>query len=464
MRKLRRDDAQEEGLRRATEEDGRSKDGKNIAADELVQDQIALGFDGKRDRYNGYDAEDYGRVVDRYEKAEALKAEVAKRRELERAYRKANRDTAGDVPKEDGDASDDASSGSDSDDDAKAADADAEGFMEVKKRVRSAGGGASMTVRNLRIREDTAKYLRNLDLSSAYYDPKTRSMRENPTPQDDPSSQFALQFQGDNVTRKTGETLGFERLNRHAFDAYQKGQEIHMQAAPSQAELLYKQFKEKKEALSGVTKSAILEKYGNAAASEPAPEGLLLGQTEGYVEYDRAGRVIKGQERATAKSRYEEDVHEQNHTKVWGSFWQAGRWGYACCRSFQKNSYCTGKKGLDAADAAADLMKENLAAREAAMEARRGRRRRLRRGRRTRAGRTGRGRRRRTRSTPRRTCGAATSPRTFSWIRRSWRRRSGERMLASGAKAARRGATSESGDTTSLTRLTSRRRTWRRTG
>jgi len=34
------------------------------------------------------------------------------------------------------------------------------------------------TVRNLRIREDTAKYLRNLDLSSAYYDPKTRSMRK----------------------------------------------------------------------------------------------------------------------------------------------------------------------------------------------------------------------------------------------------------------------------------------------
>jgi pre-mRNA-processing factor SLU7 len=37
-----------------------------------------------------------------------------------------------------------------------------------------------MTVRNLRIREDTAKYLMNLDLDSAYYDPKTRSMRDNP--------------------------------------------------------------------------------------------------------------------------------------------------------------------------------------------------------------------------------------------------------------------------------------------
>ena len=37
-----------------------------------------------------------------------------------------------------------------------------------------------ITVRNLRIREDTAKYLRNLNPNSAYYDPKTRSMRENP--------------------------------------------------------------------------------------------------------------------------------------------------------------------------------------------------------------------------------------------------------------------------------------------
>ena len=38
----------------------------------------------------------------------------------------------------------------------------------------------TVSVRNLRIREDTAKYLRNLDPDSAYYDPKTRSMRENP--------------------------------------------------------------------------------------------------------------------------------------------------------------------------------------------------------------------------------------------------------------------------------------------
>ena len=142
-----------------------------------------------------------------------------------------------------------------------------------------------------------------------------------------------------------------------------------MQAAPSQAELLYKQYKDKKEKLVGSTKNAILEKYGNAAVATAAPEGLLLGQTENYVEYDRAGRVVKGAEKMVAKSRYEEDVFEQNHKSVWGSFWQAGQWGYACCRSFQKNSYCTGIRGIEAAEASADLMRENLAAREAQMAA-----------------------------------------------------------------------------------------------
>ena len=41
---------------------------------------------------------------------------------------------------------------------------------------------------------------------------------------------------------------------------------------------------------------------------------MLLAQTEHYVEYSRSGTVIKGQERAKVKSRYEEDVYINNHT------------------------------------------------------------------------------------------------------------------------------------------------------
>ncbi|KAL5137336.1 Pre-mRNA-splicing factor SLU7-A [Glycine soja] len=82
--------------------------------------------------------------------------------------------------------------------------------------------------------------------------------------------------------------------NTHAWEAFEKGQDIHMQAAPSQAELLYKNFKIIKEKLKSQTKNAIVEKYGNAASQEELPKELLLGQTERQVEYDRAGRIIEG--------------------------------------------------------------------------------------------------------------------------------------------------------------------------
>jgi pre-mRNA-processing factor SLU7 len=100
--------------------------------------------------------------------------------------------------------------------------------------------------------------------------------------------------QGDNQYRVSGQALEFNQLNIHAREAFEKGQDIHMQAAPSQAELLYKNYKTIKEKLKSQMKEAIMEKYGNAATEEDLPKELLLGQTETQVEYDRAGRVIKG--------------------------------------------------------------------------------------------------------------------------------------------------------------------------
>ena len=43
------------------------------------------------------------------------------------------------------------------------------------------------------------------------------------------------------------------------------------------------------------------------------------------MEYDAAGRVLRGQE-VKAKSRYEEDQLVNNHTAVWGSWWHDGQW------------------------------------------------------------------------------------------------------------------------------------------
>jgi len=32
---------------------------------------------------------------------------------------------------------------------------------------------------------------------------------------------------------------------------------------------------------------------------------------------------------------------------VWGSYWKGSSWGYACCHSFVKQSYCTGEAGKE---------------------------------------------------------------------------------------------------------------------
>ncbi|GAB2282250.1 hypothetical protein Dimus_016800 [Dionaea muscipula] len=258
--------------------------GKHIAPDEKIE-HFELDYDGKRDRWNGYDAASFARVVDRYEAADEARRKFLKEQQLKKLEEKNTNDD-----EEDG-TSDEDDEDSLKIDEAKVDESKQMDFAKVEKRVRTTGGGSTGTVRNLRIREDTAKYLRNLDINSAYYDPQTRSMRDDPLPDADPNEKF---YVGDNQNRLSGQALEFKQLNVHAWEAFDKGQDIHMQAAPSQAELLYKNFKVNKERLKAQVKGTIMEKYGIAADQEMLPQELLLGQSERQVEYDRAGRIIKG--------------------------------------------------------------------------------------------------------------------------------------------------------------------------
>lgn len=144
---------------------------KDIVADEVVQ-QFAGDYDAKRDRWNGYDPASYKNVVDDYEAIE-----VARQKQREEQVDKQTSTDMADVStvgkqKKDDDEDFGSSDEDDEDEDKYAEAADQIGQkLDTKTRI---------TVRNLRIREDTAKYLINLDPESAYYDPKTRSMRDAP--------------------------------------------------------------------------------------------------------------------------------------------------------------------------------------------------------------------------------------------------------------------------------------------
>lgn len=69
---------------------------------------------------------------------------------------------------------------------------------------------------------------------------------------------------------------------------------------------------------------------------------------------------------AQARSRYEEDLHPNNHTSVWGSWWRDGEWGYACCHQSVKNSYCMGEAGLHAQEESMAAQQQNMDAKAAA--------------------------------------------------------------------------------------------------
>ncbi|KXN91047.1 Pre-mRNA-splicing factor SLU7 [Leucoagaricus sp. SymC.cos] len=318
---------------------------KDIQADDVVQDIVA-GYDAKRDRYNGYDPAEHSRVYEQYAAMEAARQklreeEIDKQTTTDLAVvRKVAK--AGKAEGKSGDPDFGSSDEEDADEDKYADAADAVGQkLDTKTRI---------TVRNLRIREDTAKYLLNLDPDSAYYDPKTRSMRDAPVKNVAPED---AKFAGENFFRYTGEAEEVQNVQLFAWNAAARGNDVHLNANPTAGELLHREFKEKKAELKDTTKVSILAKYGGEEFLQAAPRELRQGQTEDYVEYSRTGQVIKGRERAKNRSKYPEDVLVNNHTTVWGSWYDTstGTWGYACCHSSVHLSYCAGRVGIDAVQA-----------------------------------------------------------------------------------------------------------------
>ncbi len=152
-----------------------------------------------------------------------------------------------------------------------------------------------------------------------------------------------------------------------AWAAHDRGINVNLNADPTRAAMMHKEYQKTKTAAQDEHKKAIIDKYGVSCCIlnshslcfqgeehlKAPPKELLMAQTEHYIEYSRTGDVVKGPERAQARSKYEEDHVEKygsGHTSVFGSFFDADqhKWGYACCRSTFRASYCTGLAGLEA--------------------------------------------------------------------------------------------------------------------
>jgi len=161
-------------------------------------------------------------------------------------------------------------------------------------------------------------------------------------------------FHGDNQNRISGDARQLASMQLYQFEANDKGQNIHLNSDPTTVELMNKIYRDKKESLKTTKSNKILDKYGGQEHMTAPSTELLFAQTDRYVEYDKTGAVMTGQERAIAKSKYVEDVLTHNHAFIWGSYFdqQSFRWGYADDHSTILNSHGTGEAGKLARDAA----------------------------------------------------------------------------------------------------------------
>lgn len=236
--------------------------GKNIQADEVVQD-VKLGWDAKRDRWIGYDAQDYLNVTEEYEELERLK----RRR------------------KSGGEADSQRLLTEDGEDGHKSEKEDAKYAEETDM-----GRQQSTATRNLRLREDTAKYLLNLDLDSAKYDPKTRSMLDMGAQADQASALVAE----DNFMRASGDAAEFEKAQKYAWESQERGDKnkVHVQANPTSGEYFLRKEKEEREAKQEAKRRMLLEKYGGESHLQPSQlRNMAVVENERYVSTMRQVRL-----------------------------------------------------------------------------------------------------------------------------------------------------------------------------
>lgn len=367
---------------------GAWKTNANLASDEIVQERLKLSYDESRDRWNGVDAEVYMKKNMRlHEKAEQekrieaqrIRDEKFKRKEERRTERKKEKDAKKEakkakkeenrkLKKDQNSGGSESDSDSDSDSDSES-DLDSDSDSDKDDGVRQLGNESTAfkvgnkvkaSVHNLRIREDTAKYLLNLDVNSAFYDPKTRSMRANPNPELDATQ---ADYVGDNFVKNSGDAVELAKAQIFAWDASARqshdGEDpnaLHLQGNPTQVALAQKQFEERKRKAKEIRERSLKEKYGeNVVMGKEADPSMLCAASSEFVEHTPDGRRIRqGITLTQSGPKYDEDVMEGNHTTVWGSYFdrESMRWGFQCCWQTSRRSYCTGEAGRRAKIAA----------------------------------------------------------------------------------------------------------------
>lgn len=268
------------------------------------------------DRWNGFDPEMYNKeVIQEWNKVEEERKKL-KAQQLEEKLKNKSKEPKNEIEEMLSDS--DLEENSDDEVQDKEVDEDDPNLFK-NPRIKSLN-------KNLRSRQETVKYLQNIWDNKAHYDGKSRAMRENPNEEDQDNN-----YKGDNMKIYSGKYLDLMDQDNFTKEAKEKGDvELNTVAMPSQAELAFKHFKNKKDEMVTEKKKELFSKYGGEEHANIPDDVKMSALKEQYEAIENAIKAKNsGKFNLSTKSKYEEDVFRNGHSQVWGSFWhQHFGWGY----------------------------------------------------------------------------------------------------------------------------------------
>lgn len=271
--------------------------GKDYQKDELVE-EIELDWEGKQDPWNGYEPDMYRQQLDKWNDERSgsdIEADA-----IRRAQEEAGTEDY----------------------------AHSQLLNKIDPRTKT-------TTRNWRMREDVAGYLLNLDAETPGYDGKTRALKEYQVGRE--ADQEEDQLYRDSWMKISGDMEALVQEEEFAQKAAERGADLHPTADPSLTEMMFRTYKEKQEELKAKKAAKVVSKYGGTEHMK-APEETV---TEAY---SHTGKPVK----RSKTTEFPEDVLVLGHKAVWGSWYnlETEQWGYACCKSTYRETYCPVDKKL----------------------------------------------------------------------------------------------------------------------
>jgi pre-mRNA-processing factor SLU7 len=273
---------------------------KNLKSDDHLE-TLDFNYVTKRDQWNGYDGSTFIRQIHEFERQETVRKEV--RANKKAAAKRKAQELGEDLPE----------SASESEDEDRIGD-----FQDSNIQSNSKSSVTKTSSRNLRMREDIAKYLVNIH-SESFYDPITRSMRADPMTDaqrkeleektDDVHIQ-AMAFRGENWVKQTGDTGHFTEQNVFCWNQYKtkvagaddvgtcstKSKIVHAAVLPTQASKLHQEYK-KRMAEKPTIDQATLDAYGGSQRlvqeSEAEKKERLIASCSHYKEYQPPSKKDK---------------------------------------------------------------------------------------------------------------------------------------------------------------------------